>query len=75
MKNWTPKQVENFRKVYKLTRKALGELLGGVSVSSIYQWERGLKTPSKITKVLLSMIEQELKKKKGGEMRHGKGHL
>lgn len=75
MKNWTPKEIAKFRETYKLTRKALGELLGGVTVSSIYQWERGLKEPSKITKVLLSKIEQELKetkKRKAGEKKHGK---
>jgi DNA-binding transcriptional regulator YiaG len=77
MKDWTPKEIEQFRKDNKLSRKALGELLG-VTVSSIYQWERGLKRQSKTTKLLLSRIEQDLKeneKGKEGEKRHGKRHL
>ena len=58
MKQWTPEQIESFRKSYKLTRRAMGELLG-VTVSTIYQWERRLKQPSKTAKILLSRIEKE----------------
>ncbi len=61
MKQWSSKQIESFRKTNKLTRRALGDLLG-VTVSSVYKWERGLKKPSKTTKILLSRIEEELKK-------------
>ena len=75
MKDWTPKEIEDFRKEHKLTRKALGELLGGVTVSSVYQWERGLRAPSKITKVLLSRIEEELTKKRKEVRKRGDGHL
>lgn len=71
MKDWTPKGIEQFRKDNKLSRRALGELLG-VTVSSIFQWERGLKRPSKTTKLLLSRIEQENEK---GKEKHGKRHL
>lgn len=68
MKNWTPEEIEAFRKAHNLTRRALGELLG-VTVSSIYQWERGLKRTSKSLKLLLDCIEKE----KGREVkRHGK---
>lgn len=77
MKDWTPKVIEQFRKDNKLSRRALGELLG-VTVSSIFQWERGLKRPSKTTKLLLSRIEQDLKeneKGKEGEKKHGKRYL
>jgi DNA-binding transcriptional regulator YiaG len=63
MKQWIPEQVESFRKTNKLTRRALGELLG-VTVSSVYKWERGLKKPSTTTKILHSRIEQELKKER-----------
>jgi DNA-binding transcriptional regulator YiaG len=62
MKLWTPKQIESFRKGYKLTRKSLGEMTG-VTVSSIYQWERGLKAPSKTARILLSRIEEDFLKK------------
>ena len=72
MKDWTPKRIEQFRKDNKLSRRALGELLG-VTVSSIFQWERGLKRPSKTTKLLLSRIENE--KGKEGEKKHGKRYL
>jgi DNA-binding transcriptional regulator YiaG len=64
VKQWTPKQVETLRKAHKLTRRALGEMVG-VTVSAIYKWERGLKKPSKTTKILLSRIEDEFKKKGG----------
>jgi DNA-binding transcriptional regulator YiaG len=62
MQKWTSKEIETFRKVFKLTRRVLGEMLG-VTISSIYQWERGLRKPSKTTKILLSRIEKELKRK------------
>jgi DNA-binding transcriptional regulator YiaG len=62
VKLWKPEQIESFRKGYKLTRKALGEMTG-VTVSSIYQWERGLKAPSKTTKILLSRIEEDFLRK------------
>lgn len=62
MKQWSSKQIESFRKTNKLTRRALGELLG-VTVSSVYKWGRGLKKPSTTTKILLSRIEDEFKKK------------
>jgi DNA-binding transcriptional regulator YiaG len=58
MKQWTPKEIEVFRKTNKLTRRALGELTG-VTVSTIYQWERGLKRPSKTAKILLARIEKD----------------
>ncbi len=62
MKDWTPSEVEVFRKTYGLTRKTLADLTG-VTVSSIYQWERGLKQTSKTVKILLSRIEEEYKMK------------
>ena len=58
MKQWTSEQIESFRKDYKLTRRAMGELLG-VTVSTIYQWERKLKQPSTTARILLSRIEKE----------------
>jgi len=71
MKDWTPEEVEAFRKKHSLTRKALSKLTG-VTISSIYQWERGLKTPSSTTKILLSRIEQEYKEMK---TKKGKGEV
>ena len=58
MKQWTPEEIESFRKEYKLTRRAMGEFLG-VTVSTVYQWERSIKRPSSTAKILLSRIEKE----------------
>jgi DNA-binding transcriptional regulator YiaG len=58
MKQWTHHEIESFRKNYKLTRRSFGELLG-VTVSTIYQWERGIRKPSTTAKILLSRIEKE----------------
>lgn len=57
---WTPERIEAFRKGHGLTRKALGNLLG-VTVTTVYQWERGLRRPSKTTQILLSTVEEKLK--------------
>ncbi len=62
MKEWSLEEIESFRKLYKLTRRAIGNLLG-VTVSSVYQWERGLKKPSKTARILLSRIEEDYKRK------------
>jgi len=73
MKDWTPGEVEAFRKENNLTRKALGELTG-VTISSVYQWERGLRQTSKTVKLLLSRIEEDLQRKekrKEKEKSHG----
>jgi len=58
MKEWTSKQIIDFRKQNKLTQTALGELVG-VSNITVYQWERGERRPSKTAKILLSKIEDE----------------
>jgi DNA-binding transcriptional regulator YiaG len=58
MKEWTPKQIIDFRKQNKLTQAALGELVG-VSNITVYQWERGERRPSKTAKILLSRIEDD----------------
>ena len=68
---WNPEDIEHFRKTYKLTRKALGELVG-VTVNAIYQWERVLRTPGKTTKILLSRIEDDLKQREEAEKKHGR---
>jgi DNA-binding transcriptional regulator YiaG len=64
--DWTPERIEKFRKANGLTRKALGRLVG-VTVTTVYQWERGLRNPSRTTQILLSKIEEEIKTKKGKE--------
>jgi DNA-binding transcriptional regulator YiaG len=66
---WNAEKIAALRKRYHLTRKALGELVG-VTISTIYQWERRLKKPSKTAQLLLSRIEDELKEKEEEE-KHG----
>ena len=63
MQLWKPEEIEIFRKQHRLSRKALGELLG-VTVNCVYQWERGLRTPSKTTKILLTRIAEEIESKR-----------
>jgi DNA-binding transcriptional regulator YiaG len=33
----------------------------GVTVMSVYQWEKGVRNPSRTTQILLSRIEEEMK--------------
>jgi len=64
MQDWTPKEIETFRKAHRLTRPKLGELLG-VSETCIYQWERGLRRPSMTAQILLTRIKKEIEKERG----------
>jgi transcriptional regulator with XRE-family HTH domain len=64
MKKWTSKDIKTLRKKYKLSQKALGDLLG-VSEQYIYYLERGLRTPSKTLRLLLDCIEKQFKKEEG----------
>ena len=66
--NWTPERIERLRKKFHLTRKALGQLTG-VTVTTVYQWERRLRNPSRTTQILLSRIEVDLKTQKRKEMK------
>lgn len=61
MLDWTPESIKTLRKTYKLPMRKLGELLG-VSITSVYQWERGVRKPSKTVKILLTRIEEDLRK-------------
>ncbi|MBF0488762.1 MAG: helix-turn-helix transcriptional regulator [Nitrospirae bacterium] len=63
---WTANDIKQLRQAYKLTLKALGERLG-VSLKSVYYWERGERVPSKTTKILLSKISEELQEKEAKE--------
>ena len=58
MKNWTPKQTKKFRKELNLTQTKFGEMVG-VGKITVFQWERGERTPSKTAKILLSRIEED----------------
>jgi DNA-binding transcriptional regulator YiaG len=67
--DWPPERIKAFRKKYRLTQKSLGEFLG-VSKISIYQWERGMRNPSRTTQILLSRIEEEMKNQKRKEVKN-----
>jgi hypothetical protein len=67
---WGVSDIEEFGKIHGLTRKKLGEVLGGLTVSTIFKWEMGVRSPGKMGKVLLSKIDEELKMK-GGEKKCG----
>jgi DNA-binding transcriptional regulator YiaG len=58
MKEWTPEDLIKFRKKNKLTQTQMGKLVG-VSLTAVYQWERGERNPSKTARILLSKIEEE----------------
>jgi DNA-binding transcriptional regulator YiaG len=65
MKEWSSEEIMDLRKDHKMTRRVLGELVG-VTVTTVYQWERRLRNPSRTTKLLLSRVEDELRKKRKG---------
>ena len=62
MKEWNPENIKELRAKYKLSQKALGELLG-ISRNYVYYLERGERTPSKTINLLLDCIEEKLTKK------------
>ena len=65
MKDWTSKQISKFRKINRLTQQQFGELVG-VSKTTVYQWERGGRKPSKTAKILMSKIEENFEQKRKG---------
>ncbi len=75
MKNWTSKEIKELRSKFKLSQKALSEMLG-VSDNYIYLLEKGVKKPSKTLKILLSYIEKDLNERVREEVnKHGKRHI
>ncbi len=64
MKKWTSKDFKALRKKYKLSQRALSDLLG-VTEHYIYLLERGMKEPSKTLVLLLNYVEADLNKKGG----------
>ena len=62
MKEWTLKDLKALRKKYKLSQKALSELIG-VTEQYVYYLERGLRTTGKPLKLLLDYVEKDLKRK------------
>ena len=62
MKDWTSQDLKSLRKKYKLSQKALGDLIG-VTEQYVYYLERGVRTTGKPLKLLLNYVEADLKKK------------
>ncbi len=71
MKAWTPKEVRELRKRYKLSKAKLGELIG-VSKNYIYYLEKGERTPSKTVQIVLGFVEKQLQENEKGK--GGKNH-
>lgn len=66
MKTWEPADIERLRKGHKLTRKAMGELLG-VAGNHVYLLEKGVRTPSKTLMLLLGYVERQLNENEKGK--------
>ena len=62
MKQWNSKELKTLRKKYKLSQKALSDLIG-VTEQYVYYLERGMRTTGKPLKLLLNYVEADLKKK------------
>ena len=59
MQTCSPEEIKVFRKAFRLSRRALGDLLG-VSGNYIYLLEKGVKTPSKTLRLLLDYVQGDL---------------
>ena len=53
-------EIQNIRKRLKLSQSVFAKLLN-VSLSSVRQWEQGIRTPSGSTMVLLELLQREPK--------------
>jgi len=62
MKQWTSKQIRDFRKSCNLYQREFAERLGVTREYVIYL-EKGLKSPSKTLKLLMDRLEKDLKRK------------
>ncbi len=62
MKKWTSDDLKALRKKYKLSQKALSNLIG-VTEQYVYYLERGMRTTGKPLKLLLNYVEADIKKK------------
>ena len=53
-------EIQNIRKTLRLSQSVFAKLLN-VSLSSVRQWEQGIRTPSGSTMVLLELLQREPK--------------
>lgn len=74
MKNWTPEEIKEFRKLLNLYQKDFAQKIG-VTIRYVIYLEQGVRQPSKTLKILLSMIEMQEDEKGKGVKKHGKGNL
>lgn len=51
-------EIQNIRKKLRLSQSVFAKLLN-VSLSSVRQWEQGIRTPSGSTMVLLELLQRE----------------
>lgn len=56
----TADEIQNIRKTLGLSQSVFAKLLN-VSLSSVRQWEQGIRTPSGSTMVLLELLQREPK--------------
>lgn len=62
MKNWTPEKIKGFRKKLNLYQKDFAEMIGVTERYVIYL-EKGVRKPSKTLQILLSIMEEQEKRK------------
>lgn len=75
MKQWTPKEIKDFRQWLKLYQKDFAAVLR-VTEQYVCNLERGVRTPSHTMRALLDCLESKEKGKgKVGEKKHGKRNL
>ena len=53
-------EIQDIRKTLRLSQSVFAKLLN-VSLSSVRQWEQGIRTPSGSTMVLLELLQREPK--------------
>jgi len=56
----TADEIQTIRKTLRLSQSVFSKLLN-VSLSSVRQWEQGIRTPSGSTMVLLELLQREPK--------------
>ncbi len=56
----TADEIQKIRKTLRLSQSVFAKLLN-VSLSSVRQWEQGIRTPSGSTMVLLELLQREPK--------------
>jgi DNA-binding transcriptional regulator YiaG len=66
MNAWLPDDIKTLRKALGLSQAAFGERIG-VSRNYVYLLEKEVKRPSKMLRILLDMIQAQLKGSQQGK--------